>query len=188
MYRHRPQPTWTEHLQHSARTLAAIVLTALLASALTVEWSSQAEATGLSLEAPAFAVQAPAIPVTIDGTVIGVDPDRIAVLERGAETPVAFLVGTDTRVVRQGEPVALDMLRAGDAVQLMVDGRTGLALRVQASPAGGPAFAVPAAAAVLAAVGLIAGAAALAILSRDQLPALSARRAAPRLPPVAVTR
>lgn len=188
MYQLRPSPTWPARLAASARTLAAIVLTALLVSALTVQWSSQASATGAALSSSAFTAQAGGIPVTVDGTLVGVDEARIGVLEHGAESPVAFLVGDDTRVVRLGENVPLDTLRSGDTVRMTVDGLTGTALSVQAAPASAPVVQVPAAAALLAALGLIAGATALAIVNRDRLPALPARHAAPRLLPVAVSR
>lgn len=188
MYQLRPSPSWTARLAASARTLAVIVLTALLASTLTVQWSSQASATGATLAPFPTMAQEAGIPVTIDGTLVGVDAGRIGVLEHGAESPVAFLVGDDTRAVRLGENVPLDTLRSGDTVRMTVDGLTGTALSVHAAPAGAPIFQVPAAAAVLAALGLIAGAVALAIVNRDRLPTLPAGHAAPRLLPVAVTR
>jgi hypothetical protein len=113
-------------------------------------------------------------------------------VEHGAESPVAFSVGQDARLVRGEEPVPLDALRAGDSVRLTIDGRSGSVLRLHAAPVSGPVFLapvrVPGAAAFLAALGLIGGATALAIRNIDRLPALSARISAARLLPAAAVR
>jgi hypothetical protein len=65
-------------------------------------------------------------------------------------------------------------------------------LRLHAAPVSGPAFLpaarVPGTAALLAALGLIGGAAALAIRNIERLPALSARMSAARLRPAAAAR
>ena len=191
MYVHRPEPSWSTRLCASARTLAAIVLTALLASALTVRWSD-ASATGVTVFSPEGGAAVAALPVTVEGRLVGAGDGLVALVEHGAESPVAFSVGQDARLVRGEEPIPLEALRAGDSVRLTIDGRSGSVLRLHAAPVSGPVFLapvrVPGAAAFLAALGLIGGATALAIRNIDRLPALSARIAAARLLPAAAVR
>ena len=191
MYLHRSEPSWSTRLFGSARTLAAIIVTALLASALTVRWSD-ASATGITVFTPATGSAVAAVPVAIEGTLVGASDGLVALVERGAESPVAFLVGPDARLLRGEEPVPLEALRAGDTVRLTIDGRSGSVLRLHAAPVSGPAFMssarVPGSAALLAALGLIGGATALAIRNSERLPALSARVTAARLLPAAAAR
>jgi hypothetical protein len=191
MYMHRPEPSWSTRLFASARTLAAIVVTALLASALTVRWSD-ASATGITVFAPENGAAVAAVPVTVEGTLVGAGDGLVALVERGSDSPVAFSVGQDSRLVRGEEPIPLDALRTGDTVRLTIDGRSGSVLRLHAAPVSGPAFLpaarVPGTAALLAALGLIGGAAALAIRNIERLPALSARMSAARLRPAAAAR
>jgi hypothetical protein len=191
MYVHRPEPSWSTRLFGSARTLAAIVLTALLASALTVRWSD-ASANGVTVFAPEAGSVVAAVPVTIVGTVVGASDGLVALIEHGAESPVAFSVGQDARLVRGDEPVPLEALRAGDTVRLTIDARSGSVLRLHAARVSGPAFLpparVPGVAAFLAALGLIGGATALAIRNIERLPALSARVSTARLLPAAAAR
>jgi hypothetical protein len=188
MYLHRPQPSWSARILASARTLAAIVLTALLASALTVRWSDAA-ATGATFVTPRQAAVTE-VPVTIEGTIVGAGDGLVALTERGAASPVAFTVGAAAQLVRGGENVPLDALRAGDPVRLTVDGLTGSVMRLHAEPAPSPIFPprVPGTAAFLAALGLIGGATALAVRNLERLPALSTRAAMTRLLPVGATR
>ena len=185
MYLHRPQPSWSTRLLGSARTLAAIVVTALLASALTVRWSDAA-ATGATIFTPERGAIVAAMPVTVEGSVVGAGDGLVALVEQGAESPVAFSVGTEAEVVRGGETVPLDTLRVGDSVRVTIDGMTGSVYRLHAEPAAGAMFPprVPDAAALLAAVGFIVGAAALAIRNLGRIPALQTHGAA-RLLPVA---
>jgi hypothetical protein len=182
MYVHQPQQSWSSRLLGSARTLAAIILTALLASALTVRWSD-ASATSATSFVPLHTGLVSGIPVTVHGTVVGAGEGLVAIVEDGAETPVAFPVSDSASVLRGGEAVALDALRVGDIVNLTVDGLSGQVQRLHASPAGDAAFIpyVSGTAAFLAALGLIAGATALAIRNLDRLPALSFRLPATRL-------
>jgi hypothetical protein len=191
MYVHRPEPSWSTRLFGSARTLAAIILTALLASALTVRWSD-ASANGVTVFTPEAGSAVAAVPVTIVGTVVGASDGLVALIEHGAESPVAFSVGQDARLVRGEEPVPLEALRAGDTVRLTIDARSGSVLRLHAAPVSGPAFLpparVPGVAAFLAALGLIGGATALAIRNIERLPALSARVSTARLLPAAAAR
>jgi hypothetical protein len=191
MYMHRPEPSWSTRLFASARTLAAIVVTALLASALTVRWSD-ASATGITVFAPENGAAVAAVPVTVEGTLVGAGDGLVALVEHGSDSPVAFSVGQDSRLVRGEEPIPLDALRAGDTVRLTIDGRSGSVLRLHAAPVSGPAFLpaarVPGTAALLAALGLIGGATALAIRNIERLPALSARMSAARLLPAAAAR
>jgi hypothetical protein len=191
MYLHRSEPSWSTRLFGSARTLAAIVLTALLASALTVRWSD-ASANGITVFTPEIGAAVAAVPVTVEGTLIGASDGLVALVEHGAESPVAFSVGPDARLLRGEEAVPLEALRAGDTVRLTIDGRSGSVLRLHAAPVSHPAFLpsvqVPGTAALLAALGLIGGAAALAIRNSHRLPALSARVSAARLLPVAAAR
>ena len=188
MYLHRSEPSWSTRLFGSARTLAAIVLTALLASALTVRWSD-ASANGMTVFTPETGAAVAAVPVTVEGTLVGASDGLVALVEHGAESPVAFSVGPDSRLLRGEEAVPLEALRAGDTVRLTIDGRSGSVLRLHAVPVSGPAFLpaarVPGAVAFMAALGLIAGATALAILNMGRLPALSSRVSATRLLPAA---
>ena len=188
MYLHRPDPSWSTRLLGSARTLAAIILTALLASAVTVRWSD-ASATGVTVFTPQIGAAVAAIPVTVEGTLVGASDGLVAVVEHDAESPVAFSVGRDAQLVRGEEGVPLEALRAGDTVRLTIDGRSGSVLRLHAVPASRPAFLVqvPGTAALLAALGLIGGATALAILNIERLPALSSRMSMTRLLPAATT-
>ena len=189
MYLHRPQPSWSTRIIGSARTLAAIVLTAMLASALTVRWSD-ASATGVTIFSPDRGVALAAVPVTIEGTLVGAGDGLVALVEHGAESPVAFSVAAEAELVRGGEAIPLDALRVGDTTRLTVDALTGSVLRLHADPVAGAAFfgRVPGTVALLAALGLIAGATALAILNREHLPALSPRFGMPRLVPAAAAR
>jgi len=191
MYMHRPEPSWSTRLFGSARTLAAIVLTALLASALTVRWSD-ASATGITVFAPQAGAAVVAVPVTVEGTLVGASDGLVALVEHGADSPVAFSVGQDVQLVRGEEAVPLESLRAGDTVRMTIDGRSGSVLRLHAAPVSGPAFLpsaqVPGTAAFLAALGLIGGATALAIRNGVRLPVLSARVSAVRLLSAAAAR
>lgn len=191
MYLHRSESSWLTRLVGSARTLAAIIVTALLASALTVRWSD-ASANGITIFTPETGAAVAAVPVTVEGTLVGAGDGLVALVEHGAESPVAFSVGPDARLLRGEEAVALEALRAGDTVRMTIDGRSGSVLQLHAAPMSGPAFLpairVPGAAALLAALGLIGGATALAIRNSDCLPVLSARVSATRLLPAAVAR
>ena len=185
MYLHRPIPSWSTRLLGSARTLAAIIVTALLASALTVHWSD-ASATGVTVFTPEIEASVAAIPVAVEGTLIGASDGLVAVVEHDADSPVAFSVGQDAQLVRGEEGVPLEALRAGDTVRLTIDGRSGSVLRLHAIPATRPAFTVqvPGTVALMAALGLIGGATALAIRNIERLPALSSRMSVTRLFPV----
>jgi hypothetical protein len=185
MYFHRPDPTWWTRLLSSARTLAAIILTALLASAVTVRWSD-ASATGVTVFTPEIGTAVTAMPVTVEGTLVGASDGLVAVVEHDAMSPVAFSVGQDARLVRVEEGVPLEALRAGDTIRMTIDGRSGSVLRLHAIPAPRPMLPVqvPGTAALLAALGLIGGATALAIRNIDRLPALSTRHSITRLLPV----
>ena len=97
MYLHRSEPSWSTRLFGSARTLAAIVLTALLASALTVRWSD-ASATGITVFTPRAGAAVPAVPVTVEGTLVGASDGLVALVEHGADSPVAFSVGQDAQL------------------------------------------------------------------------------------------
>src|ERR687898_903679 len=175
MYVHRPEPSWSTRLCASARTLAAIVLTALLASALTVRWSD-ASATGVTVFSPEGGAAVAALPVTVEGRLVGAGDGLVALVEHGAESPVAFSVGQDARLVRGEEAVPLEALRAGDTVRLTIDGRSGSVLRLHAAPVSGaaflPAVRVPGAVAFMAALGLIGGATCPALF---QIKGVSAR-------------
>lgn len=184
MYLPTPRQTWPARLAGSLRTLVAIVLTALLASALTVRLSDDAFATG----AGAVAQTANAIPVTLEGVIVGAGDGTIALVEQGAESPIALTVGEESRLVRGGAVVALEELLPGDAVRATIDGRSGAVMQLTADPTAGAAFRVPGAAAFLAALGLIAGATALAWRNIERVPALSSRVAVSRLLPVQAAR
>jgi hypothetical protein len=191
MYAHRPEPSWSTRLFGSARTLAAIVLTALLASALTVRWSD-ASATGVTVFTPEAGAAVAAVPVTVEGRLIGASDGLVALVEHGADTPVAFSVSQEAELVRGEERVPLEALRTGDTVRMTIDGRSGSVLRLHAAPVSGPAFLpaarVPGAIAFMAALGFIGGATALAIRNIERLPTLSSRVSAARLLPAAAAR
>jgi hypothetical protein len=186
MYAHRPEPTWSARFIGSARTLVAIVLTALVASALTVRWSD-ASATGVTVFTPEVGAAVAAVPVSVEGRLIGASNGLIALVENGGDSPVAFSVGQEADLVRGGERVSLEALRAGDTVRMTIDGRSGTVLRLHAAPVSGPAFLpaprVPGAVAFMAALGLIGGATALAIRNIERLPTLSSRVSVARLLP-----
>ena len=186
MYLHRPEPSWSLRLLGSARTLAAIVLTALLASAITVRWSD-AGATGATIFTPERGAIVAAMPVTVEGALVGAGDGLLALIEDGAESPVAFSVGAEAQIVRGGENVPLDALRVGDAVRVTIDGMSGSVYRLHAEPASGTAFPlrIPGSVALLAAVGFIAAAAALAIRNLDRMPPVPIRGAARLLPATA---
>ena len=191
MYLHRSESSWSTRLFGSARTLAAIIVTALLASALTVRWSD-ASANGVTIFTPESGAAVAAVPVTVEGTLVGASDGLVALVEHGADSPVAFSVGQDAQLVRGEEAVPLESLRAGDTVRMTIDGRSGSVLRLHAAPVSGPAFLpsaqVPGTAAFLAALGLIGGATALAIRNGVRLPVLSARVSAVRLLSAAAAR
>lgn len=187
MYQHRPQPSVLNRLFSSARTLTAILLTALLASALTARWSD-AMATDAPLAPAVVSQQSLEVPVTIAGSVVGASNGHIALVEQGSDAAVAFPMSDSASLTRGGESVALDALRVGDSVQMTVDASTGQVLHLEAVPAAAASsIYVPGAVALLAAVGLIAGAAALAIVNTRHLPALPARFHNSRLMPAATS-
>ncbi|MCC7024705.1 MAG: hypothetical protein IT338_17890 [Thermomicrobiales bacterium] len=190
MYLDRPSVSWPTRLRGSARTLAAVVFTALLAAALMARWSD-VSATGLGTFSPVDRAPVVGVPVTLEGSVVGAGEGKIALIEQGSQSPVAFAVSGDASVMRGGEAVALEDLRVGDNVRMTIDGLTGTALRMHAAPAASSAFVprVPGAVAFLAALGFIAGATALAILNIERIPAILPHRApAPRLAPAEAAR
>lgn len=175
MYVSRSQRSWTDRLLGSARTIAAFTLTAVLALALFAHWN---EATATN--APAFVLPNDAsvagIPVAIEGTVVGASDGLLALTEDGSAQPVAFPVNTAASLVRDGQNVPLEALRVGDSVRMTIDGSSGQVLRLHATPVASKGIIrVPGAVALMAALGLIVGGAALAIRNRAQLPALPQR-------------
>lgn len=184
MYQHLPQPSVLTRLFGSARTLTAILLTALLASALTVRWSD-AMATDAPVAPVAVSQASLEVPVTIEGSVVGASSGHVALVEQGSDSAVAFPIADAASLSRAGQPVAIDALRVGDTVQMTVDASTGQVLHLEAAPAAIAPIYVPGAVALLAAVGLIAGAAALAIVNTRRLPAIPARFYGSRLMPEA---
>jgi hypothetical protein len=187
LYVHHSPSSWPARVSGSFRTLVAIVITALLASALTVRWSD-AMATGIDGARSQRGVQTTGIPVAVEGTIVGAADGIVALVERGAESPVAFAVGENAVLIRDGQAIPLDELRSGDTVWMTINGLTGDVLHLEATPAAGPAFRVSGMAALLAALGLIAGATALASRNIDRLPALPTRVAMPRLLPASAIR
>jgi hypothetical protein len=169
----------------SLRTLTLIALTALIATALSVRWSAEKPA---SVLAAAPGTVSAAIPVSVHGTLIGADAQFIAVQEAGGQTPVAFTLSDDATLLRAGNAVSVDALQPGDGVRMTIDGRSGQVLQLQADPVTSSTFHVPGAAALLAALGLIAGATALAVRNQHRLPTLPARMPVSRLLPVEATR
>lgn len=179
MYRSRLDRSWSQFLLRSARTTATVFLTAVMAIALIAHWNEAS-----ANNAPAFVLPNDAamagIPVAIEGTVVGASDGLLALREDESLSPVAFPVSAAASLTRDGQNVPLESLRVGDAVRMTIDGSSGQVLRLHATPAADPfAIRVPGAIALLAALGLIAGAATLAIRNRAQLPALPQRLPAP---------
>jgi hypothetical protein len=143
---------------------------------LTVYWTDASATSATVLALPSSAA-IDSVPVTIEGSVVGASDSLIAVIEHDSDEPVAFPVNTDASLTRAGQVVPLDALRVGDTVRMTIDGRSGDVLRLHAIPPAGAPFLlrVPGSAALLAALGLIAGATALAILNIDRLPQPAAR-------------
>ena len=79
-----------------------------------------------------------AIPVEISGDVAAVRGDLLGVVETGQSSPVGFTLVDATIVVRDGRAAVATDLRPGDAVRLVIDGRTGqvATLRAETAPAG----------------------------------------------------
>ena len=162
MYVSRLQRSWSHRLLGSARTIAAFTLTVVLAVALFAHWN---EATATN--APAFILsndtEVAGIPVAIEGTVVGASDGLLALTEVDSTQPVAFPVNAAASLVRDGQNVPLEALRVGDSIRMTIDGSSGQVLRLHATPAATQfAIRVPGAVALLAALGLIAGGAALA--------------------------
>ena len=184
MYRHRPPVTWPERILGSARTLAAIAITTVLATAMIARWNDAA-ATSVTTFTPQADTEVAGVPIAIEGRVVGAGNGLVAILERGGDAPVAFPVNDGASLMRSGQAVSLEDLRVGDAVRMTIDGRSGQVLRLHATPSA-PATIVPRvpdAVALLAAIGLIAGATTLAILNVHRLPPLSVHLPALRLHP-----
>lgn len=72
--------------------------------------------------------------VEISGRVVAIGAGVLGVRETGGQQPVAFMVDGRTRVVRDGEAAVVDDLRAGDAIRMTVDGRTGRVEALRAAP------------------------------------------------------
>src|SRR4051812_2937781 len=124
MYTLESQPSWPARISGSLRTLVAIAITALFASALTVAWSD-AMATGSNGLTPHLGLQTTEVPVAVEGTIVGATDGIVALVERGAESPVAFTVADNATLVRDGQAIALDELRSGDTVRMTINGLTG---------------------------------------------------------------
>jgi hypothetical protein len=119
---------------------------------------------------------------------VGASDGLVAIVETGEESPVAFPIAESAQMKRQGEVVPLDAFRAGDNVRMTIDGLTGAVLRLNAEPVTAAPFHVPGIAALMATIGLIGGATALAIRNIERLPSFSSRVAATRLLPVGAAR
>ena len=140
---------WTQavHLTIIA-VLAGLVLAARPAAASIVRVAPGAPAT--EPQAIPSTAPAPAL-VAISGTVVARGDGLLAVRERGGEGTVAFMIG-GALLTREGDPVTLDALHRGDDVRMVVDGRTGQVLRLQAEPGSTGVAGTPAAIAALALV------------------------------------
>src|SRR6478735_2409357 len=101
MYVLESQPSWPARISGSVRTLIAIVITALLASALTVAWSDAMANDVVGVNAQR-GIQSVEIPVAVEGTIVGAADGLVALVERGAESPVAFTVGENATLIRDG--------------------------------------------------------------------------------------
>lgn len=176
MYLSTPRRSWASRLLGSARTLVAVAIIAVLAVVMIARWSD-ASANSAHTFTPLSSADIPSLPVAIEGTVLGTSESAVALLERGSDSPVAFPLHEDAYLVRADQAIAIDALRAGDAVRMTIDGRTGQVLNLVATPAARSPFAirVPGAVALLAAVGLIVAGTALAIRNIERLPVLPYR-------------
>ncbi len=111
------------------------------------------------------------LPISIDGTVLGMRDGRLAIQERNGSAPVAFPVALGLSVTRAGVETPVDALQPGDRIAMTIDGRTGTVLRADAHPAASSApFAPSGESALLAALGLI-GAGVLLATRRRGAPA-----------------
>lgn len=149
--------------------LTTLALLGLLARPLVASVSGTEPVVGAAApprpNPPAPAAALPPVVVPVDGEVVAVGFDQVAVQEAGGERPVAFNLDAATTIVRDGAAASASDLRPGDRVELGVDGRTGQALTIVASPEG---MGAPSGlAAALAALGL----AAAAFLLRSRRPA-----------------
>jgi hypothetical protein len=141
---------WTQavHLTIIA-VLVGLVLAARPAAASIVRVAPGAPAT--EPQAIPSTAPAPAL-VAISGTVVARGDGLLAVRERGGERAVAFMINGGALLTREGDPVTLDALHRGDDVRMVVDGRTGQVLRLQAEPGSTGVAGTPAAIAALALV------------------------------------
>jgi len=74
------------------------------------------------------------IAIAVEGEIVAVAANLLAVHETGGAGPVAFLVDAATIVERDEARAALHDLRPGDRVMMGVDPRTGTVIEVAASP------------------------------------------------------
>lgn len=155
--------TW--HFSRHASPLTTLVtgLCVVLALAAFTLAATSAPATAETSPAPAkFAVGSGEM--IVSGTVVGTGTDLIGVQEANGAAPVAFPVVAGASMSRAGEPVALSDLRQHDPVHLTIDRASGAVLQIVADPAPGLMFQPSNEVAAFALLGLIAGAAALALL------------------------
>ena len=164
-------------------TILAVVGIAFAARATVASSTATGPATAVD-HAAALAAETPVL-VEVDGVVVATGNGLLGVHETGAAAPVAFRVGDGTGVTRDGAAVSVDNLRLGDAVRMMVDGRTGQAVRIAAEPGATVAGESRSPFPVLAALLLIVSAAVLFARRSQTWPTAGGRGRRPLVAPLA---
>ncbi len=123
--------------------------------------------------------------ISVTGTITSVGDAIVGIRQTGQDEPVGFMLGRESTVVRSGIAASGSDLNPGDSVQMIVDGRTGRILLLQAE-ATTATFPVPSGTtALLAAIGWLAGATILlfqsGVLRWTRLRQAVAARPLPRL-------
>ena len=180
--------TWSSSIRVLIAALALYLATMLVLGVLALVMRAAAAPAPPSPPTVPVSPVAPSASVPIlvktSGTVVARGGGLLGVRELGGDEPVAFMVGDQTALTRDGVAATLADLREGDRVQLLIDGRTGEALEVRAEPRPASATRGRDAFGLLAALALIAAAAVL--FARRRVTAWPARgRAAARRPLVA---
>ena len=132
VYRRFRIAAWLGH----SRWFIGVVLGAQ-ALALLLAFSPSSSRSATAADHAAGQLRSPMVEVS--GRVVAVGVGVVGVREAGGEQPVAFMVNGQTRVKRAGDAAPVSALRAGDAVRMTVDGRTGVVQALRAAPrANGP--------------------------------------------------
>lgn len=160
----------TRHASRSASPFLALLtgLSVVLALVAITLAATTSPATAESATFPAkFAVGADE--TVVSGTVIGIGDGLIGVQEADGAQPVAFPIVAGASLSRDGAPAALTDLRQHDTVHLTINRASGAVVQIVAAPAADAPLPISNRLAAFALLGLIAGAAALAVRRRTPL-------------------